>query len=98
MNATSGHNWGFRGMGKNPPANAGDTGNAGDMGLIPELGRSSGVGNGNLLQYFLLEKSHVQRSLVGYSPWGRKESVTIKRAHTTELIAHAVCLITLMKV
>ena len=33
---------------KNPPANAGDTG---DMGSIPGSGRSSGVGNGNLLQY-----------------------------------------------
>ena len=30
---------------KNPPANAGD------MGLIPELGRSLGEGNGNPLQY-----------------------------------------------
>ena len=32
---------------KNPPADAGDTA---DMGLMPGLGRSSGVGNGNLLQ------------------------------------------------
>ena len=31
---------------KNPPANAGDTG---DAGLIPGLGRSPGEGNGNLL-------------------------------------------------
>ena len=82
-------------MVKNPPAYGGD---ARDVSSISGSGRSSGVGNGNLLQYFLLEKSHVQRSLVGYSPWGRKESVTTKRAHTTELIAHAVCLITLMKV
>ena len=34
-------------MVKNPPANAGD---AGDTGLIPELGRSPGGGNGKLLQ------------------------------------------------
>jgi len=34
---------------KNPPANAGDTG------LIPGLGRSSGGGNGNPLQYSCLE-------------------------------------------
>ena len=33
---------------KNPPANAGDTREAGSM---PGSGRSSGVGNGNLLQY-----------------------------------------------
>ena len=33
---------------KNPPANAGD---ARALRLIPGLGRSPGVGNGNLLQY-----------------------------------------------
>ena len=33
---------------KNPPAIAGD------VGLIPRLGRSSGEGNGNPLQYFCL--------------------------------------------
>ena len=37
---------------KNPPANAGDTG---DLGLIPELGRSPGKGNGYPLQYPCLE-------------------------------------------
>ena len=30
-------------------------------------------GNDNPLQYYCLEKSHRQRSLVGDSPWGRKE-------------------------
>ena len=30
---------------------------AGDPGLIPELGRSPGEGNGNPLQYYLLENS-----------------------------------------
>ena len=34
------------------PANAGDVRNAG---LIPELGRPPGKGNGNLLQYSCLE-------------------------------------------
>ena len=29
----------------------------GDLALIPELGRSSGEGNGNPLQYFCLENS-----------------------------------------
>ena len=33
---------------KNPPANAGD---AGDVGSVPGLGRSPGVGNGNPVQY-----------------------------------------------
>ena len=37
---------------KNLPANAGD---AGDAGLIPGLGRSPGVGNGNPLQYSCLQ-------------------------------------------
>ena len=36
--------------------------------------RSPGGGNGNPLQYFLPGESHGQRSLVGYSPWGRKGS------------------------
>ena len=31
-------------------------------------------------------KSHGQRSLVGYSPWGRKESDTTERLHFTRLI------------
>ena len=47
--------------------------NAGDLGLIPGSGRSPGEGNGNQLQYSCLEKSHGQRSLEGYSLWGRKE-------------------------
>ena len=47
-----------------------------DMGSIPGLGRSPGEGNGNPLQYSCLEKSHGLRSLVGYNPWGRKESDT----------------------
>ena len=41
-------------MVKNLPANVGD---AGDAGLIPESERSSGDGNGNLLQYSCLENS-----------------------------------------
>ena len=32
-------------------------GNAGDLGSIPRLGRSSGEGNGNPLQYSCLENS-----------------------------------------
>jgi len=42
---------------KNPPANAGD------VGLIPELGRSPGEGNGNPLQYSCLE------NLMGRGGW-----------------------------
>ena len=41
-------------MVKNPPV---ETGNAGNMSLIPGLGRSPGEGNGNPLQYSCLENS-----------------------------------------
>ena len=49
---------------RNMHANAVDTRHPGS---IPGLGRSPGEGNGNPLQYSCLEKSHGQRSLVGYS-------------------------------
>ena len=51
-------------MVKNPHANTGD------MGSIPRSGRSPAEGNGTPV--FLPEKSHGQRSLAGYSPWGCK--------------------------
>ena len=51
---------------KNLPVNAGDTR---DSGLIPGLKRSPGVGNVSLP-----EKLHGQRSPVGYSARGCKES------------------------
>ena len=52
-------------MVKNLPANAGD------VSSIPGLGRGGG-GTGNPLQYSCLRKSHGQRSLAGYSPWGHQ--------------------------
>ena len=58
-------------MVKSLPAKAGDIQ---DEGLIPGLGRSSGGRHGSPLQYSCLENSHGQRSLVGYSQLGRKES------------------------
>ena len=48
----------------------------GDLGSIPGSGRFSGEGKGNPL---LPGKSHGLRSLVGYSPWGCKESDTTER-------------------
>ena len=60
---------------KNLPANSGDTG---EVGSTPGLGRSVGRGRGKPLQYSCLEKSHGQRSLAGYRPLGRKESDTNK--------------------
>ena len=49
----------------NPPANAGDM----RCGFNPGSGRFPGGGHGNALQYSFLENP-----LVGYSPWGHKES------------------------
>ena len=51
-------------MVKNPPANAA---NAGDVNSIPGGGNYSCLGNST------------DRSLVGYSPWGPKESDTTER-------------------
>ena len=48
--------------------------NAGDLGLIPRLGRSPGGEHGNPFKYSCLENPHGPRSLVGYSPWSIKES------------------------
>ena len=59
---------------KNPPAKR----DIRDAGPIPGWRRFSGGGHGNPLQYSCLEKSHGQRSLVGYSPWGRKKLDTIE--------------------
>ena len=52
--------------------------NAGDLGSFPELGRSPGEGHGNPLQCSCLENPHGPRTPAGYSPWGHKESDTIK--------------------
>ena len=50
-----------------------------DPGSIPESGRSPREGNDNPLQYS--GKFHGWRNLVGYNPWGRKESDTTERLH-----------------
>ena len=65
---------------KNPPTNAGDVR---DVGSILGLGRSSGGGLSNLLQYSCLGNPHGQRRLAGYSPQGCKE------LDTTEVTQHA---------
>ena len=61
---------------RNPPANGGDIR---DVGSIPGLRRSPGGGHGNPLQYSCLKNPHGQRSMVGYSPWGHKESDMIEQ-------------------
>jgi len=47
---------------------------AGDLGLILWLGRSPGKEKWLPTSVFLPGKFHRQRSLMGYSPWGHKES------------------------
>ena len=57
--------------GEDPTCRAGD---AGDMGSIPELERSRWRRKWQPTPVFLSGKCRGQRSLVDYSPWGRKES------------------------
>ena len=54
-------------VGKNPPANAGDSGS------VPGLGRSPREGNGNPLQYSCLENP-MDKGAWRASPWNRKQS------------------------
>ena len=61
---------------------------AGNLGSIPGLGRSPGGGYGNPLQYSCLENPHGQRSLAGYSSWGRKESDKAEQLSTAQ---HRMC-------
>ena len=59
--------------------------NAGDLGSIPVLGRFPGGGrHGNPHQYSCLENIHGQRSLVGYCPWGLKDSDTTEWLRTKQ--------------
>ena len=50
--------------------------NAGDPDLTPGMGRFPWRREWLLTLVFLLGKSHGQTSLVGYSPWGHKDSDT----------------------
>ena len=49
----------------------------GELGLIPGLGRR--LGEGLPMLVFLPGEFHEQKSLVGYSPWGCKESDTTEQ-------------------
>ena len=55
--------------------------NAGDSGLIPGSGRSPWRRKWQPTPVFLPGESHGQRSLVGYSLWGRKETHTTEQLH-----------------
>ena len=62
-------------MVQNPSANAGDIG---DVSSIPELGRSSGEGNGNPFQY-----SHLKSPMDRGARWATVHGV-VKESDTTE--------------
>ena len=64
---------------KNPPAHVGDRRNAGS---ISGLGRSPVEGNDQPTTVFLPGKFQGQRILVGYSPWGHKESETTEHMNS----------------
>ena len=67
---------------KNPSACARDSR---DVGSIPELGRSPGVGNGKLLQYSCLGNFRGGKwieDLQGHSLWGHKELDMTEHTHT----------------
>ena len=63
---------------KNPPANAGDM----RLGFDSCAGKIPWKRNWQPTPVFLPEKFRGLRSLVGYSPWDRKESNTTEHAHT----------------
>ena len=64
--------------------------NARDPCSIPWWGRSPGEGHGNPTPVFLPGESHGRRSLVGYSPQGRKESDTTERLRLYTIIVYTI--------
>ena len=64
---------------KNLPANTGDIR---DVGLIPGSGRFPWKRKWQPTPVFVPGESHGQRSLVGYNPWGCKESDMTDRLST----------------
>ena len=56
------------------------------LGFDPCVGKVPWRRKGNPLQYSCLENPHGERSLVGYSPQGRKESDTTE--HSTAAAVH----------
>ena len=63
---------------KNPPASAGDRACTVRRGFNPWVGKVPWRRAWQPTPVFLPGESHGQRSLVGYSPWGRKESDMIE--------------------
>ena len=63
---------------------------AGDLCLIPGLGRSPGGGHGNPVQYSCLEHPHRQRNLEGTDT---NEQLSTHTAHTTQIHTGEISLI-----
>ena len=53
--------------------------NAGDLGSIPESGNLLEKEMATHSSILLLGESHRQKTLVGYGPWGHKESDTTEQ-------------------
>ena len=68
-------------MVKNPSANAGDEGDTEELRFDPRVGKIPWRREWQPTPEFLPGKSHGQRSLVGYNPWGHNE------LDTTELLS-----------
>ena len=58
--------------------------NAGDLGLIPGLGRFPWRRRGQPTPVFLPGKSQEQRSVAGYRPWGHQELDTTEQLSTAQ--------------
>ena len=61
--------------------------NAGDLGLIPESGKSPGMATHSSI---LAQRIPWMEELVGYSPWGCKESDMTERLHFSFLSSFSV--------
>ena len=76
---------------KNPPANAGDVG---DAGLIPGSGRSPGGGNGNPLQYSCLvggsQYSCLENPMDGGAWWAAVHEVAKSLTRLSDFILHPI--------
>ena len=79
--------WGFPVdiIGEESACQAGD---ARDLGLVPGLGRSPAVGNGNPLQYSCLENSMNRRAWQATVQWSHKELVMSELARNTHTHTH----------
>ena len=81
--------WGFSGstVVKNPPANTGDTRDVGSV-----LGQEDPLQKEMATHLVFLNGTfHGQRSVVGYRPWGCKESDMTDHTHTHSVILHNHC-------